>query len=267
MPLFIGSMFVKFRNHLEKLILYGIYPKLDDNETIMDILDVAYIQPFFQIYREHIEKRTGHQVSFNGNGQQNVITYQDTGAYFSYEILEYGNSDIPFYYENATNDEAIELINILETIYATHRFINIGEVAEENNRKTLEWLDSIRDSTDDDYTDDEDEELWMEYMSEIHEGFEEWKAKRKPKPKGPDINAGTIAWFDGEHWNQLNGISNVEVQMDEPATFYADDKIYYNFEPNYEISFTCDNISEAFKKLADNLTVQLKKFPGNSVPP
>ena len=269
MPLFLGSMFIRVRRYLNDLPLYGIMPDLEDNEIIIDMLDVAYIEPIFHIFKEHIAELTGHEVSFRGDGQTNIIAYEDTGAAFKYEILEYGNTDIDFYYnDEANNAEAIILINILEQIYRTHRFFELDAVAQERDRQTKEWLDSIRDNTDDDYTEEDDEQLWMEYMSEIHEGFEEWKAKRKPKAdKGPDISAGTIAWFDGDHWNQLTGVTNVEVSMEDSPTFYADDTLYYNFKPQYEFSFNVDQVSEAFKGLVDNLTVELKKSQINSAPP
>lgn len=264
MPLFIGSMLIRMRRYLDELPLFGIYPNLNDNETMVDMLDVAYIQPIFHIFKEYLSCQTGHPVSFRGDGQTNLIEFEDTGAIFKYEILEYGDTDVPFYYDNASDDEAQQIIYLLETIYTTHRFLNIGEVAEQKQRETKEWLDSIRENTDDDYTEEDDEALWMEYMSEIHEGFEEWKARKKSK--GPDIKAGTIAWYDGKAWKQLTGINNVEVTVDEPESFYADDVIYYQ-QPTYEFSFTCEQLSDAFKDFANDLTASLKKSQDNSVPP
>lgn len=281
LPLYSGSMLIKFKNLLNELFLHQIYPDYETNETMIEMLDAAYIQPFFHIYVEYLKDRTGHDVGFTGDGTTTKIVYKDTGAVFMYQIDEQGHSDVDFYYNDKTTDsQACHLIYLLESIYGTHYQFDIGKVAEEMQHKADEWVKGMKDrisswdteEPDDDYDDDEEERLWQEYLSEIQEGFDEWKAKKKANVSAdlsttPD--AGTIMYYDGEKWQEFGGIRNVEISADttDVTTFFADNHVFARIEPEVQFSFTCDSMTTAMKEMVEQLGATLKKSQSKSVPP
>lgn len=283
MSLYMGSEFINFRNHLHQLFLFQIYPDRQINDKIIELLDIYYIQPMYHIYCEYLKEYTKHDVQFHGDGTKTQIEYKDTGAVFQFEIYEYGDSDIDVYYFNSTDDEACRLIHLLEYIYpAIGRCFDIDQAYNEIKKRENDWLNEIYESAkqdeyyedEDDYDDDEETELWQEYLSEIREGYDEWKARKKANLSADlsnteDITAGTLMYYDGTEWQEIGGISNVEINRDDETTqFYADDGIVYvHNQPEFEFSFTCNQLTSAMEDFVDQLKSTLKKSHDSSQPP
>lgn len=280
MNLYSGSQFIKFKRLLESLHVYSIYPNRHIHEQLIDIIDTEYIQPLYAIYADYIEERTHHKINFHGDGSVNYIEYKDTGALFRFMI---NDSCVDVYYnDNATNDDACDLIHVLETIYFFNPNLDLGEMSYTLHKESEEWIKGIRERvsswdndieieySNDDYDDDEEEALWQEYLSELKEDFIDWKERRAKRQShvegstGPDYKAGTLMYYNGDEWKEIDGIENATLTVGTDGNnFYADDTLFYTSEPTYEFSFNCVEVSDALREVVE----QLKKSQTNSAPP